>query len=139
FFISNGFVSTDCSSATWSNSTAERRANADSGKPPVKAGAAQQIAGEAQPTTNAKTIYLSPESFLLQVYPNPANDKVLLQSAKSINFISLCSVYGNTITQLNWQGVQQGQIDVSQLAPGSYMIKILYTDNTITYTQIIKQ
>jgi len=76
---------------------------------------------------------------LLSIFPNPANDKVLVQSEKSINFITLNNMYGANVGEYNLQGAKEQQVDVSALARGTYMIKIIYSDNTMSYTQIIKQ
>jgi hypothetical protein len=136
--IYNAYYGSNCDDPVWSSYNADRKAHTGTGKPPVKAGSTAELTTE-QPVSNAKTVYLSPDGFLMQVYPNPATDMVLLQSAKSINLVMLCNMYGATVAQYNLQGATQQSININTLTPGTYIIKILYTDNTTSYTQIIKQ
>jgi len=133
----NSFQLPNCSNPLWASYNADRKSNTSPGKQPVTAGTVADLTN--QPSINAKTVYLSADGFLLQVYPNPATTEVLLQSAKSINLVTLCNMYGATVAQYNLQGAQQQSININTLTPGTYIIKILYTDNTTTYTQIIKQ
>ncbi len=128
-------VDVDCNDAAWSNSNWQRKANTGNSKQPVGGGMQETTSIE----NNTKTVYLSPESFLLQVFPNPANDKVLVKSEKNINFITLSNMYGANVAEFNLQGEKEQQVNISALAPGTYMIKITYSDNSMSYTQIIKQ
>lgn len=133
----NLYLGSDCSDPVWASYDADRHAGTNAGgtKPPLTAGAAQM---EGNQQLTAKTVYLNAEGFLLQVYPNPATDMVLLQSAKSINLVMFCNMYGATVAQYNLQGATQQSININTFTPGTYIIKILYNDNTSTYTQIIK-
>jgi hypothetical protein len=128
----------ECGDAVFASQVTERKAQPGTA-PQSHQASINNIAPQANETVALKTIYLSPESFLLQVYPNPATDMVLLQSVKSINLVTLCNMYGATVAQYNLQGAQQQSININTLTPGTYIIKILYNDNTTTYTQIIKQ
>src|SRR6185437_8903535 len=76
FYISpTFFYGYTCSDPAWGSTTQERHMATSGGKAPPAKGNIQQVTNEGQQQINAKTVYLSPESFLLQVYPNPANDK----------------------------------------------------------------
>ena len=125
-----------CNDFAWSNSTWQRKAHAGNGKNAINSSA---VENGTQLLIETKTVYLSPESFLLNLYPNPANDKILVESEKSINFITLSNMYGASVAEFNLSGAKEQHIDVSAMAPGTYMIKITYSDNSITYSQIIKQ
>ena len=67
------------------------------------------------------------ESFY-SIYPNPANTKINISSKREGNFIQL-SIY-NTLGELikREKFENNSEIDISELKPGIYLIKI-YSDN----------
>jgi len=87
----------------------------------------------------AKTVYLQPEGAVLKIYPNPAQDLLLIDSQKSINLVMVSNMYGAIVAEFNAQGANRSQVDMSAFAPGTYLVKTVYSDNSISYTQIIKQ
>ncbi len=72
----------------------------------------------------------------VQVYPNPATD-YLFVTGKNINRYEIQNVAGQTIKSKNVNG-QNIQINVSDLTPGIYMLRV-YTDKGIAIHKIIKK
>jgi hypothetical protein len=63
---------------------------------------------------NAKTSF--------SVYPNPAKDVVIIQTAKSISGVKIYSTSGALVK--NIAKVSENKINVSDLATGVYIVKI---------------
>jgi hypothetical protein len=58
----------------------------------------------------------------LSVYPNPANNDVIIQSATELGAISIYNALGNIVYQTKSRNTQE-QIDISKLSAGVYMIQ----------------
>jgi hypothetical protein len=76
------------------------------------------------------------EQNLISVYPNPANDKLTIESLHKSTII-LLNLQGKTILQ---QQIQQGKtdIDISGLAKGIYILRLNSNEKT-EVTRIIKE
>jgi hypothetical protein len=75
---------------------------------------------------------------LLSVYPNPANDKLFIQTnGISILKIELVDFTGKLVYTSNSLNQNNG-IDISGLANGIYFVKA-YTANRILTTKVIKK
>lgn len=72
----------------------------------------------------------------LQVYPNPATDVIYLSGAnvKQVNSVRATNMNGQFVN-LNYKN---GQVDVSQLAAGTYIIQIETSEGSIS-RKIIKK
>jgi len=84
-------------------------------------------------------IHVSEKEKLFTVYPNPSSTNFILQYpiAKKIDAIEMIDLSGKTIavTESNFENGKQ--IDASQLAKGTYFIKITSEGNVI-YKKVIK-
>jgi hypothetical protein len=72
----------------------------------------------------------------LNVYPNPAANKMFVENAKLLNSISIINIYGQTVysaTEIT------GFINVENLKKGLYIIKSVDKSGTIYTTQFIKE
>ncbi|MEW7278602.1 T9SS type A sorting domain-containing protein [Aquimarina sp. 2201CG1-2-11] len=71
-------------------------------------------------------------------YPNPTKDNVTIISEKKINRIVLTDISGaikeSVTVNRTW-----GTINMQKLASGTYMIKVLFTDNTSMTKKVIKE
>ncbi|ESU24820.1 hypothetical protein FEDK69T_03730 [Flavobacterium enshiense DK69] len=94
--------------------------------------------------TNTDTLlgteaFTSVESSKLSVYPNPVNDIVTISNAENlqINKVAVTDVNGRTVKTLEFGGVTETQINVSDLNSGIYFMSIDTNEGTAT-KKIIK-
>jgi len=73
---------------------------------------------KANDTLNTDSFTLDSE---LSIYPNPANDYIILQSNQQIGEITVYSVLGQQV--LSTSGAFKTQVNIAQLKPGFYFIK----------------
>lgn len=73
--------------------------------------------------TKSKTAEKKPETSL---YPNPVKDLLTLKSEKNIEKLEIANIYGSTVMILN---KESREINVSQLIPGIYILKIITVSN----------
>jgi hypothetical protein len=68
----------------------------------------------------------------IKVYPNPAEDVVVLeQGIKPIGSYAVCDVMGRVLLKGNMRQTAQA-IDISQLAEGMYILNVSYKDSKET-------
>lgn len=78
---------------------------------------------------------LEESSFIQKVYPNPANDKLMvsLNLQKQINSsINITDISGRIIKSLNWDlpsGQQEITIDCADIANGNYLLRLVSENN----------
>jgi len=71
----------------------------------------------------------------IKIYPNPSSNFVNIKTSLIINEISVYDFFGKRVI-INQ--VSNNLIDVSNLAQGAYIIKVLNNQNKIFYTKFIK-
>lgn len=71
----------------------------------------------------------------LSAYPNPTNDNVTITYTGAFNY-EIVTVDGKLL--LSGNGVDSEKVSMSELANGTYIIKVLAGENT-SYVQIVKQ
>lgn len=76
-------------------------------------------------------------SQVLNIYPNPANDKVNISSDNNINHVWVLNNMGKIVIE-NSPNANQVSIDVSMLSPGLYIIKAETNGAVITNKVMIK-
>ncbi len=75
----------------------------------------------------------------LACYPNPATDTFTITALESINTIEVLNLLGQSVLQLTPSATTTTTtIDVSDLAKGSYMVKIT-ANNKFTTVKMIKE
>lgn len=72
----------------------------------------------------------------VSIFPNPAQNFLIIQTQKIINEISVYNVLGEKVTIPQ---VSTNTLDVSNLAQGIYIIKVISDDDKIFSTKFIKQ
>ncbi len=85
-------------------------------------------------------VYLSNDEFDkegLKYYPNPVNDVLNIDYVESIRFVEVFDLLGKRVKTLNTND-QNVQIDLSDLASGTYMIQ-LKTDSKTQFIKVIKK
>jgi len=60
----------------------------------------------------------------ISLFPNPTSDKIILDSPERINMLELLSISGNSIKKKTSFTQSPPQLNVSDLTPGLYIIKI---------------
>lgn len=85
---------------------------------------------------------LSTDDFVsskFSVYPNPANDLVTVSNNGSIqiNKVSITDINGRTVKSLNYNGVTETQVNISDLNSGIYFMNI-DTNEGIATKKVIK-
>ncbi|WP_090082463.1 T9SS type A sorting domain-containing protein [Halpernia frigidisoli] len=78
---------------------------------------------------------------VLQAFPNPARDFIILKSkdaSLTIKTVTFYSILGVQVAQYNVK-MNSGQINLDKLRPGKYLMKYVMSDETQKVTQIIKQ
>lgn len=85
-------------------------------------------------------VYLSNDEFDkegLKYYPNPVNDVLNIDYVEPIRFVEVFDLLGKRVKTLNAND-QNVQIDLSDLASGTYMIQ-LKTDSKTQFIKVIKK
>lgn len=76
-----------------------------------------------------------PPKKVTHFYPNPATESITFQNLASISSIEVCDVIGNKI--LESQPV--GQLSISDLRQGVYLVKTVLKDGTVLTDKLIKR
>lgn len=71
----------------------------------------------------------------LSAYPNPAVDVVTLKSSKDIKEIAIIDLSGKIVKREK----SNGQVNVSNLAKGTYIAQAVYADGSVENTKVIKK
>lgn len=76
------------------------------------------------------------ESFDVKVFPNPANNQLFVQSAENINsVVSIYNLLGENMGE--WNCIGKSTIDISNLAAGTYTVKV-YQNNNYKNFKVVK-
>ena len=75
---------------------------------------------------------------LISIHPNPFNDKILLSNSSNKK-IKEISIYDNLGKLILSETVNTEHINSPQLSNGLYVIKILFSDNSIAQKKLIKE
>lgn len=76
-------------------------------------------------------------SMNVNIMPNPANDYIQVESTMSISSIEVYSLAGNKVKTFNLNGFNS-KINVSELASGSYLLKVNSNDNYKVFNIVIE-
>jgi hypothetical protein len=76
-------------------------------------------------------------SMNVSLMPNPANDYIQIESTTSISSIEVYSLAGNKVKTFNSNGFNS-KINVSELASGSYLLKVNSNDNYKVFNIVIE-
>lgn len=71
------------------------------------------------------------------VYPNPANDVVNISANAGLNNVQIVDINGRTVKSVEFDGTNQAQINISDLASGLYIMNIA-SDKGTTSQKIVK-
>ena len=83
------------------------------------------------------TSSLVENSMKVNIMPNPANDYIQIESTMSISSIEVYSLAGNKVKTFNPNGYNS-KINVSELASGSYLLKVNSNDNYKVFNIVIE-
>ena len=74
----------------------------------------------------------------ISVFPNPANDKVMVYSERAMREVQLLDINSRIVNKIMPSG-QKAQLDLTGLAEGIYFLKVYTTAGKITVKKIIVQ
>jgi hypothetical protein len=75
----------------------------------------------------------------VSVYPNPAHNSISVSVTENVNSVSVVDIIGQqVVAQQKLSGAQVQNIDITNLAPGIYFMKISSTDNQTKIIRFIK-
>ena len=77
------------------------------------------------------------KNHLTEIYPNPTNNLLIIQSEKEIKSIVISDLSGKNINSIRFDSNSKKIIDVSDLKNGIYFINILMTDNSVISKKVI--
>jgi hypothetical protein len=83
------------------------------------------------------TSSLVENSMKVNIMPNPANDYIQIESTMSISSIEVYSLAGNKVKTFNPNGYNS-KINVSELASGSYLLKVNSNDKYKVFNIVIE-
>ena len=73
---------------------------------------------------------------ILNIYPNPANDKIALTGKEKISAVSIHTTTGNQVMTIDGN---HSEIDISSLQPGVYVMRAVMQSGKIQITKIVKK
>lgn len=71
----------------------------------------------------------------LKVFPNPAVDVVNVSSKEEIKSVSIMDLSGKRVKAVQ----TKGEVNVSSLTKGTYILQVLYTNGSVENTKLIKK
>ncbi len=74
---------------------------------------------------------------IINIYPNPASDKVFINTNKTINSIVIYDILGNQVAHYEQVNNNQYTLDVNDLLAQIYIVKIVFVDNSIVNKKLI--
>jgi hypothetical protein len=80
---------------------------------------------------------ISAEKLAVKVYPNPAFGKLTVEAEKTIQKIEVYDIFGKLVYS-SILNAQVATLDLAELSPGVYMVRI-YTDDLFSTQRIIIQ
>ena len=85
--------------------------------------------------------FTNTDDMSVRIFPNPVNNKLFAQTKTSAVFITLVKIYdakGSLVFIKLYNNSNTLEIDVSELAKGTYLVQLETTTNTVS-KKIIKQ
>jgi hypothetical protein len=93
--------------------------------------------------TEATFDFVSDTDDLLSVYPNPVEDKLIVEADFSaIDAIELINTFGQTVSSLDLQSVankKMGIFEVANVKSGFYILRVISTDRSNRILGLIKK
>jgi hypothetical protein len=83
------------------------------------------------------TSSISENSMNVSIMPNPANDYIQIESSLTISSVEVFNLAGNKVKTFNINGFDS-KVNVSELASGSYLLKVNSNDNYKVFNIVIE-
>lgn len=78
------------------------------------------------------------ESFTFKTYPNPFNDKLVIESESPMHRIALYSMMGEWIRTENINYKSTYQLDLSELEKGVYILHVMDSEGNVNLKKVLK-
>jgi PKD repeat protein len=76
---------------------------------------------------------------MVKIFPNPASDELFIAATENLQpTVRVMSVSGQEVAKASLSGKNLYSVNVSGLAPGLYMVEVLYPDGTAKHVQFVK-
>lgn len=77
---------------------------------------------------------------MVKVFPNPASTELFIAAKEDLQpTVRVMNVAGQEVSNATLSGKNQYRVDVSVLAPGLYMVEVMYPDGTSKHVQFVKE
>ncbi len=86
---------------------------------------------------NGPTAVANIDASNLRMFPNPANEFVKIESEK-LQSITIYTLKGVTLQQLNLHGEENVTINLGHLSPGYYFVKVKTSDGAESIMKLMK-
>ena len=73
----------------------------------------------------------------IKLYPNPATDQIEI-SGVAIKLVTICNPLGKIVKQINLNCMDNVQINIGQLNPGVYLIKVKSASSESMVLKLLK-
>jgi hypothetical protein len=73
----------------------------------------------------------------INLYPNPVNDVLNINSTYALNNISISDINGRVVRNTSLNGTE-AQINIADLASGVYLLKVVTSEGTVT-KKVVKE
>jgi len=78
-----------------------------------------------------------PVQQVYNIYPNPVTDKLFIGNMKDVTKVEIYNVTGQLVKSINYNAVEQAQINTSDLRSGMYILTI-YSGSSSSSTKLMK-
>ncbi len=75
----------------------------------------------------------------VSIYPNPANTFIHIESAIAVKLVSIYSITGSLVHQVNSGNIGSESIDISELTEGMYIIKLDFVNGATHSSKLTKK
>jgi len=79
------------------------------------------------------------ESLIFRVFPNPANDNLRVESDEKISRIAIYNLMGNRILEKTGNADYTTSVNVSQLKPGLFIVRISFNSGKVVSQRFVKR
>ena len=83
------------------------------------------------------TVGVDEKALAVKMYPNPANEKLILETSEAVNGIEIYNAMGVMVYSQK-EGSERMEIQTGQLSSGTYLIR-LTTDDTVIVKRFVKE
>jgi hypothetical protein len=88
------------------------------------------VANSVNNTTNSNGV---------SIFPNPANDNILVKSANAISSLIIYDVTGKQVEKIKLNGASEASINISNLSSQLYFVQFNHTNGSLSTSKLFKR